>query len=485
LGYAYDYPGFKSYDFTSDVKERKIRFELERGLLVRGKVIDAKTREPVDGASVAPMTFTPSIVSPDYDRSIATDRKGSFRLSGVSNWGIEVFHQDYYRKKVDTGEMNKIPNEPDVLEVEIALESGEPAYGIVRDPEGNPIRDVNITDYTGKKTKTDKEGRFIIKSSHRELDFRRDGYDYLSNRFANLNTELSVVLKPLFRIKGCVLRPDKKPVTKFVIAAGAGKIPQSFETTEKVVEDPNGQFDIAVKEAYDADTIWVGIRADGFAPWEGYASPKVSDNLNVILQEGVIVDGEIKDLGGKGREYRLLMFPVRPKPDSNIGDTTPVITLLLHELSLDRDGKFAFKDVRPGQYKLCVFGKGITPVVQSLTVPVEGLHLDTISLQGTGKVIGSITDAKGKPQKFRSGYISIARFDLPREAADNNAYIIHFKTDEAGNFQVEEVPVGTAHICLNYMITADMVGTQTEEITIKEGETTTVNIVDKNKSAAG
>ena len=148
----------------SSLHENVLDFDIRRGLVLDGLVVDAITRKPIKGATVMLRgTIIPS------DKQV-TGAVGKFKMTGVKRGPqrVEIKADGYSRfgESVDFGDENmKKP-------MEFALKPCGTASGVVVDSTGNPVSGAEI--FVAEKmalfmkvrdfseTKTDATGRFAV-----------------------------------------------------------------------------------------------------------------------------------------------------------------------------------------------------------------------------------------------------------------------------------------------------------------------------------
>ncbi|MCX6879655.1 MAG: carboxypeptidase-like regulatory domain-containing protein, partial [Verrucomicrobia bacterium] len=461
----------------------------ETGVTVQGTVVDAKTGKPVQGTRVAPMIFLSPLFSPDWDRKVETDADGKFTLRKADDTlGIRVAHPDYFDFDCDFfKESGKKPGEK-LYVVRVALESGATLTGVVKDPAGKPLAAVEVSDGAGKETVTGADGRFVLKSikpwwgdAEYYIEVKADGFIRQTLHPKKISAEeMSIVLEPLLRIPGRVLSPDGQPVRQFTVAAGPGRNPPEYQCERAEVEDPEGRWELRTKQR---GTHWVGVRAAGFAPWEGWTEVgKQNEPFTVRLQSGVSVTGKVRGSGGSGREARIVLTPQRADGDEIMVAGTPSRDMGVISGVSRADGTFRLEHVRPDNYLLNVSGKGVTTLDLSLAVPEKGLDCGELTVQGTGRVVGILHEPKGRerPQPFESGAVVCPYPAAPLGKSTERS--IFFKTDEQGRFAVEDVPVGRVSVEFSYMLSSDCVDTYGRTAVVAEGRATEVRFFDPKQA---
>ncbi|MHC5539663.1 hypothetical protein ACYOEI_15705, partial [Singulisphaera rosea] len=96
-------PGYRSVSLRPGETTKDVSFDLQRGLWIRGRVIDRTNEQPVDGqVSYFAFEDNPQARKDDFPevlkRMVSTSRDGSFRIVGLPGRGIIAFrasHWDY------------------------------------------------------------------------------------------------------------------------------------------------------------------------------------------------------------------------------------------------------------------------------------------------------------------------------------------------------------------------------------------------------
>jgi len=155
-------------DWPDGVGTLEVDFEIEKGRLVQGRVVDQDGRRPIAGAAVV---YQPALGNPNYtDRydlsnTVITDADGRFTITALPGEGFvavetpspdayirtpiqlagplrlqEVYPQGFV--KID------VPKEGEPKPVEVVVRKGVPLEARVVDPDGRPVESVTAM-YTG------------------------------------------------------------------------------------------------------------------------------------------------------------------------------------------------------------------------------------------------------------------------------------------------------------------------------------------------
>jgi len=248
--YVYEYPRTHDRVIRSDDAERVVTIELERGLVVRGLVLDETTDAPIANALVSPQIYTPPGYDIDCERGVKTDEQGRFELRFVSD-SIAVEHADYCTVEHDFYEVAR----DEVQELTIRLDPGLTVTGRVVTPDGRPVVEALVEDGDGKKAETDDDGQFELRGVRLwaesdsglvlSLDVWKRGYVHHYDTYAEIpEAGLVITLEPLLRITGSVVDGEGQPVPRFRVYAGPGGNPDDWRWADVNVEDLGGSFAI-------------------------------------------------------------------------------------------------------------------------------------------------------------------------------------------------------------------------------------------------
>jgi hypothetical protein len=496
---------WKTYDLTADNKLRRIEVLVRTGVVITGTVVDARTGQPIAGASVSPVIFTPPLFTPDRKRAVKTDAAGKFTLQGVDDErGINVRHPEYL--EFNHGGFQKTGEKigENLYSAQIRLETGERLIGVVRNQAGRPIAGVTVSDGAGKRVQTGEDGSFVLASPGKwggeetyKLTFEKDGYlrQDLHPKSADPNG-FSIVLQPAPTLAGQVLDPQGQPVKEYVVAAGVTLEPERWCCSSRQVREPTGNFSLQVRTDRDygrTGKVWIGVKAAGFALWDTIV--KIEDLAHPItarLTPGVTVRGSIASPEGRWGKVSATLLPVRIHTEDFTRKTSCRQELGRMETPVDAGGGFRFEHVGAGHYMLAIAGPAISPISTTLVVAGSDLDAGSFALRGRGSVAGVVyrgkmiwqggkrrLDEKRGPWAFAKGRISF------RDTAgrSNDEYFPHlkpmpFKADEHGRFRVDGVPTGVVSVEIPYAITADIIGAHVRKALVLEEKTTDVRFFD-------
>ena len=297
---------------------------------------------------------------------------------------------------------------------------------------------------------------------------------------------VAAVKAPSITLLGRVVTPGGKPVTAFTVAAGPGRLPSPWDSVRHEVRDRDGRFSMSLSKK---GTTWVGVVADGFAPWEGSVDVQGGDQLlEVHLSPGVTVCGTVPVAKVLMRRVKAILFPRHDKSEFRWINSRPLAEQLgTRVASVSADGTFCFEHVRPDRYRLIVKGDGITRAAFALDVPGAGIDLGTVPFDfstATGRLEGRVWRPKHQGSgvwAFAKGYVlppqvggdegvdhSVDRFlNLPADA-------VEFQADQNGDFRLDGIPAGSVTVGFTYQV-FDVIVEIEFSTRVFEGQTTVIH----------
>lgn len=447
-----------------------VTMTIERGKTVHGKVIDSQTKAPVSGARVMPLIFLPPIMIGDSPRSVVTDSEGLFSLRGVDG-SLEVQHPEYLSETIYSLDESTTSSG-----LKVPLSRGPTAHGRVVDSLGQPLANVEVSS-SGKQVFTGPDGTFELKGigNHRSyfsFMFACSGYAKQWLNFDSVDKGMLITMTPVSQILGHVRTASDAPVTMFRVIAGPGDNPADFQCESVEVDDAQGRFSVSTDEA---GKHWVGVRAKGFSPWEGWCNVQAgSAEINVSLTTGVSVNGSIQRPASSRGEITLKLIPQRLPGHAYIVSDTAAREIATETTLLRADDTFQFINVRPDRYQLVVLGTHITPVVRNTIVPAGDLLMGTLPVQGTGTVEGTVYDERtGLPVSYANGTWKLVGLDE----------LIHgeFRAGVDGSYRINNAPAGVVQVHRPEHLTADIIGGEVRQALVRVDEVSTVHFADPDK----
>lgn len=455
---------------------KELTAEFRRGRSFRGKVVDAATGGPVAGARVSPQMFTPPLFSPDPARAVVTGADGDFEVRGV-DFSISAEHADYVEETVYLVEKNLAGP------VVVKLKRGHTARGVVSDAAGKPLGAVMVEDGTGKRALTDGRGAFELRGLRQwsgdswYFSFSKEGFNDLSYRSANLPADgLNVALQPRPLLKGRVVNENRDPVRRFRVVCGPGNAPPDYQCETLEVDDADGRFAILPDSLPETgDAFWIGVRADGAAPWEAVVSRAelIGGSHEIRLRPGVALGARVVLPGSAKGGVSVSLVPNDRKAEGDyVSSPHPGVDLASYAWQGPAGEVLRLTHLRPGGYELRVRCEGAAPMLRRVTIADRDVDLGELRLAGTGTIHGTMKDPYKAREAwcFASGQVLVDGFKEP---------VLNFKTDKDGKFRVGSVPAGKVEVVFPYLLSADMVGAVSTEVTVPEGGEVEVRFTEK------
>ena len=461
--------GFGDFSFSlkSSDKERRLVIELALKLTVEGTVRDSRTKQPIAGATVAPVIVTSSLRSPDLRRATTTGPDGRFVLTGVDpSLGVSVSHPDFLRDN-DQGS----GREAAAANLDLFLRRGETVRGTVHSRDGKRLEGVKVSDGAGKTVQSARDGTFVLQNPSDTgnfgdpytLTFDKEGYDWQILRSGSIFAgALLVTLDAAFRLVGQVLTAEGTPAEEFTLVTSQGRNRAPYDCISQQVHDQTGRFRRGLKAP---GMTRVGVRAKDHAVWDEWVTVTgKGPPLKIRLERGATVSGKVIGPATTSEKWRADLILEREKRQGPFIPVTPIEDLSQLTTEVAADGSLRFGHVRPGRYQLRITGRGLTPLNQPVVVPAAGLNVGEVSVRGTGRIAGWVYN----PEK--GGIWALARGNV-RSPSNPGAETMEFTTDKNGYFVVDGVPVGKADVSVSIQY-ADIIWEHTESAEVVEGKTT-------------
>lgn len=472
---------------SKDDPGRIATVSLTRGSTDRGVVRDLETKKPILGATVKATVPGGMLIMADDEWAVTTDAQGRYELRGVDpTFPPHVSHPAYAFDELgsDGKELERLKFAA-VRDVYLKKRAAAPPiHGVARLANGTPLEGVSVIDgnqFRGDLlTKSGKDGSFTIRDPRMEyLYFRKDGL--ISRELVRWKDEfkegqqIDLVMAPQTPLIGRVIAPDGSPVSSFTISAGTEPVTGNTDHVEKPLTDPSGRFSLGLDHT---GRNWVGVRADGFAVWDGFVDvAKGGPPLQVRLDGGVTLSARIVAPMREKGEVHAELVPRRDKTRREWGLSGDLCEEQFSTLKCEvaADGTLRLPHVRPDRYFLSLQGPTVTPRRFAIDVPARDFDLGEISLAGRGRIVGRVfrpENQGGGPWEFVWGEVSspaIERFPG-----------VGFTSDEDGRFVIEGVPEGNSDVRFLTQLGCVISG-PSWTARVQEGRTTEVHAFEPGK----
>jgi len=454
-GYRHGYGSF-SYRIDSKKRGEPTTIQLEPGIVLTGKVLDAETNKPIADAEVAPLEWGHHFPWADWDESAKTDLEGEYRVVTRDAEGIAARHPDYRAVEI----------EREARELTLQLYPLMTLRGRVIDTDGKGIAGVSVRLC---RNDSDAEGRFLLKVTQEEWNQReKSNISFLADNHRSLDVPLKsfsfdretvVTLESEPLIRGQILDENGNPLEhcKIELKRELENVLSDFRTIPGPHKE--GKWEESITKLYQAFTLRVSVAGFVRSLRQYSREEATSGPIITRLAEGHRLAGRL-----------VARVPL----DEN---NTPVVLLdnaanedLRRRARVQADGTFAFFGLADGEYILrlhpAVYAqrggiaadlglRALTPAYFAsrnkawqtpLTIQDSDLELDPINLHNIGILPGCVTgvaydpDDAHKPFANAFGYICSGEDNF--DSVGGSYYLLRFMTDAEGRFRIDACPPG-------------------------------------------
>lgn len=379
--------------------------ELDRGVDIEGRVIDASTGEPVVGATI----FAKSLLggsrlyvgAGNADPTTKSDGEGAFALRGLESGRHELTaeHADYPRASLRIELSSELAPEPILVE----LEAGGTLIGTVRDRDGQVVEGATISLRSAerrgpsKSGVTDAEGRYRIERILPGAYFGQAALNSRSRRSAGRQVlirageehRLDFDATSRITLRGRVLR-DEQPVQNAAISLSHGESSLVSGRIAATSSGAQGVYEIGLEEP---GLYTVRVRTTDIGGFGTTLRIEVPDQeifeRDLLLPVGTIT-GRVIDESGVGKHEAYVQLELEGAEHG----------LFPEQFGLsDRAGAFSFSAVPPGRYRLRAGAEGYALAEAGPVELAEGGRIDDVELllERADRISGRVTDRAGRP----------------------------------------------------------------------------------------
>jgi len=454
-GYRHGYGSF-SYHIDTSKPSEPTTIQLEPGIVITGKVLDAETNKPIADAEVAPLEWGHHDFWPDWDELATTDREGEYRVATRYAEGIAARHPDYRGVKIES----------EAREFTLKLHPLMTLRGRVIDADGKGIAGVSVR---LSRKDSDAEGRFSLGVTRKEWNQReKNKINFFALDCRSLDVPLKdfsfdretvVTLERNQLIQGQVLNEGGEPLADCVVEVQCES--ENVGSDFCIVRGPHkdGKWEEYIREHHQVFTLRVSVAGSVRSLRQYTREEATSGPIITRLAEGHRLAGRL-----------VARVPLDEK-------NTPVVLLdnaanedLRRRARVQADGTFAFFGLDDGKYILrlhpAVYAqrggiaadlglRALAPAYFALrnkawqtplTIQDGDLELDPINLHNVGILPGCVTgvaydpDEAHKPTANAFGYICSGEDNF--DSVGGSYYLLRFMTDAAGRFRIDACPPG-------------------------------------------
>ncbi len=377
-------------------------FLVRSGERLRGRVIDARTRAPIAGASVSAFDFT-------YKTS-TSDVHGEFEIAGLAQRQLSLAVRADGYGRLDQRVLDF------AAPVELALQPGQRAHGRVLGPEGEPVEGalvaaLGLTE-RGKETRTartDARGEFELTDLRTDLGHvllvRAERFGSAFRSFPALDPQAAAVelgdlrLERAAFLEGHALDESGTPqagvlvTLKPALAEPELQAMAALHGNRAVETDATGRF--VFRDLGPGDWVLAAHRTGLLSAEElslHLAAGELRLGLEVRLGLGLAIEGLVRDT--QGRPLHEAWVSVRAEgPARGRGS-----------LATDENGRFSVRGLSAGSYTVEVIGPGSDFQTHDPFEPAQLRHvqagcapLDLHLRARTSSIRGRVLDAEGNP----------------------------------------------------------------------------------------
>lgn len=346
--------------------------------VVKGQVVDRRTRQPIAAAWVWPEGY-PSC-------SARSDKEGRYTVS------LPGLNEPHVRGAAPGHQPESLAAGPGSLLLALAPTETRSAFGRVVDFQGRPVpgAEVLLEGRTNFKAATDQNGRFRIgKIGEGPFDLQARAPGFLTTRVRQVpvppgpgDADLGVIsLQAGTVLEGRVVDPEGGPVE------GANVQADSFSA----VTDGGGLFSLAGLR--EGTRLSLRVTRQGFAPRivSGIEMP-LPEPLTVELTPAARIAGTVLDETGDpvGEAKLILTEEHREGPPRG---------RFVGAAEVDPEGRFEMVDLTPGRFRLSALAPGFLPETRDgLELKAgEGIEGLDLTLRRGSVVEGRVLAPDGSP----------------------------------------------------------------------------------------
>jgi protocatechuate 3,4-dioxygenase beta subunit len=458
---------------AEDLVNQTAELVMKQGILLTGKVTDAKGR-PVESAVVN---------WGGYQKYTSTDRKGRFRIPGLSPGEITLTASAAgfgpSRKKVTI--------EENVRPVDVKLQAGKVLNGRVIDAAGNgiPLAEIYLQSWQGGTfwwyTKTDAQGRFTWTNAPDDeftLSVQAEGYDYKRDWHVKPGPQEQVItLKGQLQVTGRVVdAATGAPIPAFTAIPGVvwGPSPGAYWMRYDSAAGKDGAFKLRLSQ--EGQRYQVRIEAAGYKPAVSriFAETEANQPLEFALERGRGPGGIVLGVDGQ------------PLADAQVAVGTPgrpvsladghMQSMATETVTTGPDGRFTLLPESEAYTVVAVHESGFGRATQK-----EFEQKGEIRLEAWGRIEGQVRKGTaGVPEQT----IYINSQDPSQNRPAVNSYF-QLVTDKEGKFLAERVVPGEVVLYREGRREQTNSFAGVQRVTVKAGETVKVTLGGAGRAVTG
>ena len=459
----------------------EIAISLASGVSVKGRLVDAAERPLHGRARMQELARQELPTAATEVLSGAAGDDGRFRIDHVppGAWTLAATAPGFAGQRV---ELEVGGRDPLVDAGDVVLERGLAIQGRVRTAAGAPVPGASIGAYDDEANeaaaRSDDDGSFVLaglRPNPYELEVRATGFATLRKQLSPGPEPVDLVLSPGGAIAGLVVEEGDRPVDSYRVAARADSANRRREETARSVASSDGRFLLEdVAEGSYVLQVLAPERSPGSASGIKVAAGRTTDVGTIRLGRGGIVRGTVVDSGGGGVAGATVKAVGPGDGRQRWMDLNSTVT--------DAAGGFEVLGVAPGNATVGASHPQYAPAETSVVVePAKGPSEVRLTLSQGGRIEGLVRRREGTPLAG----LTISIFS-PTRRAFTSGIASNVMTGTDGSFVLEHVPPG--NVVVEVMAEAGpsaMVGTLSRSVDVREGETSRVELVQREIVVSG
>ncbi|MEZ6194875.1 MAG: carboxypeptidase-like regulatory domain-containing protein [Planctomycetota bacterium] len=429
-----------------------VDFTLERGAVIRGRVLNSADRQPISGVVVEGNLKRDTTDMHRYTRWAAkaeTDGEGRFELVGAPSGSFNIYltHPDFEIAFFGQ-EGNLTVGAGETFEEDFLMLPGIAVEGLVVDAstkkpiEGAVVvlKDMGIID--AYREVTGAFGAFRMKGLRRgKQTFQIQAPNYTlfqENRDLGENDAEGVIrfeLVPAGRASGVVYDGRGNPVANADIFVAENKsFLYQVRGYREAQTDAEGRYEVAGLnngQRYRIVAAASGFVPSGSADFEAAGGANVEGNI-IQLEEGARIQGRVVDKAGVAIPGALVALERPPHPDAWFPPQLGIGQMEALTAVTDDEGAFSYSGLWAGSYKLGAEHQDYIEATDRrfrIDSPHESLNQE-FALEEGRTISGRVVDSYGNPVAGATVEALLNRGGSNRNRAT---------TDEEGNYVIRRL----------------------------------------------
>lgn len=471
-----------SIDRRSEVR---LDLRVAPGARVVGRLLDANER-PIGGrVSVGDLAGqpVPRVIADALQAEAGADGRFAIEAVPAGEHALGAVSPGHAAERVEVA----VREGERVVDVgDVRLEVGNTIRGRVRAKAGPPIADAVVRATAGRsmmmggvEARSEADGSFVlagVEPTLASVTVEAPGFALQEKTAEPGGEPLEFVLDAAGTIQGLVVDEHSRPVENFRVAARSGRSEAMrfrMPTATEVASD-DGRFTLSnVAPGTYVVSVTAPELASGTVADVKVAEGQVVDVGTVKLAAGGVVRGTVVDATGAGVGGASVSVVPQPQSIATTGMPIPATS--------ESSGAFELKGVAEGAVDVTAMHPNFANA-EPVTVQVDARRPATdvrIVLSAGGRIEGAVRrrDGSGRPGLMvTANGVSLTRTPFGGASAT---------TASDGSFVLEHVPAGRVNLMVFARTGGPMSAGARRTVEVRDGETATVEIVDREILLSG